>query len=422
MKYFIGIVLCVSMVCAEAIPEASVKYFQLSEYRAFVEVVEAPKGNPLSKKDDSEVTVTPVIVVTTETVEGRPPVKEAEPPQPKLEAQKPTDTPSTQKSDEVKPPIVSESSPPSKQTVPSASSMAPSKVIPEPKVLSAEVASAQARAKKMYDKEAGYVGVTDRIMTAQSGQRFLYINIKGDGNCGFYASGVSRPVFVQTIEDLINAQHEVYQAVVNERDALVNNVENIMLRDDKRGLIDRVRRLIIQADNGNSLILTLERLEDYEAEKAKYRAELFQDWRRDLIARLQELTDISAVQGNSGLIDHIHTLINGLASANYDDADIRKLIEDNGKEIIVELQRMNVSSERFQRDMKGILDILSCSDELLFEKFKFRLINQIQNLTTLASYEAFLQALQRELIASGVAEQDLVSKADVLAGVEKNFL
>jgi hypothetical protein len=71
--------------------------------------------------------------------------------------------------------------------------------------------------------------------------------------------------------------------------------------------------------------------------------------------------------------------------------------------------------------LSDLLHVSNLRDEQLFEKSKARLMNKIQNLTTLASYEAFLTALRQELIASHLPEADLVSKEEILAGVEKIF-
>lgn len=289
------------------------------------------------------------------------------------------------------------------------------------KMLSAEIMATKARSDSLYGNEPGYMGVTDRVVTSEDGQRFLYINIKGDGNCGFYASGVSRATFVATIQDLINESHDPYQAFLKDRDDCLSDVENSTLSDDMAGMAGRLKHLADSADNGDTMIGALKLVTDFKVEKNKYQAELFQDCRSDLIVRLKEFSGVSSVQTNVVLLEKINTMMNRLASASYDDPSIRELIVGASNEIIIELRKMKVSSHQFEYKLKEIVEILDCSEEELFKKAKARLKNKIQNLMTFSSYESFLEALRLELIAGKLPEKNLVSKAEILDSVGKIF-
>jgi hypothetical protein len=424
MKLFMGIVLWFSTAVGEAIPEpfSALDSVQQLFYKAAVRAtknLQAP--DPLYKNDSSPDVIPPSasasdVGAVMQTISPVPETTVTSVPDSSrantgsaasVPGVAPTPiVPKPSAHDPIKPPVVSVSA----VATPS-----------RKKVLSQEEVRAQLRAKELYSKEAGYVGVTDRVVTSKDGQRFLYINIKGDGDCGFYASGVSRSTFVTTIQDLINDQHEDYQAFFTNREGLHDEVKNCMLSGDMADMAERLRRLADRADNGNSIIDALKLVTDFGIEKKKYQAELFQDARNSLIKSLQNLEKAVAIKANSSLMDQIQSLIGQLASASHDDVAIHTMIKTDAEKILTSITSHKSLHSAANASLSDLLHVSNLRDEQLFEKSKARLMNKIQNLTTLASYEAFLTALRQELIASHLPEADLVSKEEILAGVEKIF-
>jgi hypothetical protein len=323
---------------------------------------------------------------------------------------------------------------PTPSTAPNVSpkgSIAPLKKTAEPKqsgvstFASPEIDAAKANARKLYGKEPGFVKVTDKVMTTRDGQRFLYINIKGDGNCGFYAIGVDRKRFVNAIEALVNAQHDVFQDFVNDRSSLVLDIGNLRLSGDTTALEANVRTLAGNADNGGNVTSALKLLTDFATEKTAYHAELFQDARNALIKNLQKLQGLPNVTSSSELREHINTLELSVISANIEDVNVADLTRQYNElidELIDPLTREQVDvKQQIQYAFDELMKICRCGDVELFVKAKLQLINQIENLTTLSSYEAFLSALKKELIASKIKEADLDTKENLLKSVRSVF-
>lgn len=286
---------------------------------------------------------------------------------------------------------------------------------PAPAVAPA-VTAAKARAIELYGKEPGFVGVTDRIVKTRDGKRFLYINIKGDGNCGFYAMGVDRARFVNTIESLVKDQHDGYQAFVKKRSDLVRDIAVLMFDDDRVDVVARTRAIDDRGDVAPALNL----LTDFESEKKKYYTELFQDERNRLIKNLQELEGVSKVKSNPELSIQVTNFINVITSAGGEDVKGIEVTETY-KALSAKLALIGVSTNKIQSAFKDLVIICGYGDGELFEKGKRRLMNKIENLTTPSSYEAFLTAFRLELVAGGIKADDLTTKEKVLAGVKSVF-
>ena len=284
-----------------------------------------------------------------------------------------------------------------------------------PTVESSAVEATKARARALYGKEPGFIGVTDRIMTTRDGQRFLYINIKGDGNCGFYAIGVDRSTFVKTIEDLVNEQHGSFQAFASDRSLLVHDIEHLIPSGDMTDIAARVQAIDKLADNGGDLASALKLFTDFATEKQKYHAELFLDALKSLIKNLQDLEGLSNVKSNSVLSTKISELISALASASV-DVKVEALINDHDA-LVASLTKAGVNVKKIQDAFAELMVVFGYGDVELFEKAKLQLSSKIQNLTALSSYEAFLTALREELMKSGVKAVELTTKDKILAGV-----
>jgi HPt (histidine-containing phosphotransfer) domain-containing protein len=294
---------------------------------------------------------------------------------------------------------------------------------PKPSVVSVstpEIEAAKAMAIALYGNEPGFLGVTDRVMTTEDGQRFLYINIRADGNCGFYALGITRAAFVQVITDLINENHDVYQTFVAEREALIQQISHTTLAEDKTAIAARVQRLARGADNGDVVTSALKLLTDFATEKTAYHQELFNDARTELVKNLQKLEKLPTVQSNSKLREQITTLIAELTAATVGSVDVVKLT-DQRDALIDSLTHVGVNVTKIQTAFNELITVCGYKDVPLFELGKRRLINKILNLRMLGTYESFLEALRKELIASGVNEANLTTKDIVLAAVTRVF-
>lgn len=297
------------------------------------------------------------------------------------------------------------------ETVSSASQVAQG--IPQkPKELSPDVAAAQAKAKALYGQDEGFESATDRVMKTKDGQRFLYLNIRGGGNCGFYASGVDRATFVKTIEELVNQNHDQYQAFLKERTALATDIPNLMLAHDKTAIAARVQKLVSNSDNSGTVAHALELLTEFDNQKKTYHTELFTDARSDLIRNLQELEGLSAVKSKKELKTQIEEFVAILATASVEAFNVKDFTD-----------QFNALVGAKQPDyfFNELVKVCGYGDVKLFEMAKLKLMNTIQNLTTLSSYEAFLTALQKELSDSGVNAADITDKEKLLKSVEKVF-
>lgn len=91
---------------------------------------------------------------------------------------------------------------------------------------------AQERAVKLYGEEYGFLGATSKILTSNEGKRYIYINVRGDGNCGFYAAGVPRERFIEAIENLTNKHHDAYMEFLKQRDLIKNLVSSLSMSPD----------------------------------------------------------------------------------------------------------------------------------------------------------------------------------------------
>ncbi|MDP3936240.1 MAG: hypothetical protein Q8Q56_04570 [Alphaproteobacteria bacterium] len=412
MNYFVGIVLCMTTVLAEAIPDA----LTLDPVQNFLYQVACRTSVALK---DKHVLPTPSSL-NPKVESASPAVPEGVP----KVAPTPVPAPLKPKAPEVKPaaPTVPEGVP---KVLPIPLVKPAEPTVPDrvPPLASPEIEAAKARAIVLYGKESGFLGVTDRIMSTRDGQRFLYINIKGDGNCGFYAIGVDRARFVATIEGLVNEQHDVFQSFVNRRDGLALDLRTLRSSSDLTAIAARVQAIARSADNGGDVAPALKLLTQFATEKKPYHVELFIETRNRLIKNLQDLQELQAVRLNSDLGARIETFINDMVAASVDDVNVDVLREKRNA-LVSSLTQVGVavaSINKVQAALNELMEVCGYSDLNLFEKGKLQLINKIENLTTLSSYEAFLTALRQELMTSGVTADDLATKEKVLRGVRTVF-
>lgn len=89
------------------------------------------------------------------------------------------------------------------------------------------VVIAKKHANELFGAEYGYRGATSQIVTSSNGDAYIYLNILGDGNCGFYASGVSRVRFIQALEQFIKSHHSNYEAFNKELDFIEDQITNL---------------------------------------------------------------------------------------------------------------------------------------------------------------------------------------------------
>ena len=407
MNYFVGIVLCIAIVNAEAIPEAltlgpvqNFLYQKATETSKFLKSQQGllQTNVPAFPNVLPQVPLKPDLQPTSSTT----PVPKPKPVEPKAPnvlpqvplksdlKQTPSATPDVSPKGLTAPvpmsmvpplPMPSEPNvvpqglttplPNPKVAIPSLPLPAKSKPPVVPTIPSPEVDAAKARAISLYGKEPGFVSVTDRVMKTRDGQRFLYINIKGDGNCGFYAIGVDRARFVNAIEDLVNVQHDVFQDFFKGRQALVRDIDNIMLPDDKTAIEARVRTIAAKADNGGDITSALKLLTDFATEKTAYHTELFVDARNRLIANLQKLEDLSKVRSNSELGAQVGTLVALLTSAESIDSINVDDLTRQYTELVTSLTQAGVNVKQVQDAFK---ELITCKygDVELFEKGKSR--------------------------------------------------
>jgi hypothetical protein len=110
------------------------------------------------------------------------------------------------------------------------------------------VSMAQARANALYGTEFGFKGATNTIITADAGYQFVYVNILGDGNCGFYAAGITREGFVQAIESFVQNYHDDYWnfkwSVETLRGQLSTLIES--QKDQLNNIADGIKKLMKQ--------------------------------------------------------------------------------------------------------------------------------------------------------------------------------
>lgn len=313
-------------------------------------------------------------------------------------------------------PVVPDSAPEAQPpALPQPKGFKPEVVIPFV-LTSPEVEAAKAKAIALYGKEAGFVSVLDKIMTTKDGQRFLYINIKGDGNCGFYAMGVDRATFVKTIEDLVKEHHDSYQEFVKERSVLVCDIGSLQRVDEMSNIADRVNAI----DKVGDVTTALKLFTDFATEKGKYHVELFQDaWNR-VIKDFKDIDALSKIKSNPTLSTQVTDFINVITSASLEGINIEEMTKTYDA-LIAALASISVATDKVQVAFKDWKAVCRYGDVDLFEKGKLRLINKIQNLTPHSYYEAFLIALQHELIASGINAADFDEKEKVLAGVRAVF-
>lgn len=75
-------------------------------------------------------------------------------------------------------------------------------------------------ANALYGKEPGFLGVARHLIEADSGARFLYVNIKGGGDCGFYALGITREQLIRAMESYIDEHDGYYRAFLKKREGM----------------------------------------------------------------------------------------------------------------------------------------------------------------------------------------------------------
>lgn len=93
---------------------------------------------------------------------------------------------------------------------------------------------AKEHANRLFGLEYGYRGATSQVVTAFNGDAYIYLNILGDGNCGFYASGISRVRFIEALEQFINYHHSSYEIFKKELDFIEDQITNLKRAQNSR--------------------------------------------------------------------------------------------------------------------------------------------------------------------------------------------
>jgi hypothetical protein len=106
-------------------------------------------------------------------------------------------------------------------------------------------------AEALYKNIPGYSRVTDKIVQTEDGRRFLYINIKADGDCGFYSLGIPRSQFVGAIVEYIEKHDENYRIFLSEREALVNLLSVFVAKENLEVINSQFESLKKKADASN---------------------------------------------------------------------------------------------------------------------------------------------------------------------------
>lgn len=118
------------------------------------------------------------------------------------------------------------------------------------------IKATQAKAQALYGNDAGYIGVTNKIIAADTGQRFLLIKIKPDGNCGFYSLGITRDQFTKAIEAYINEHDDNYMSFLNKRTTLEERLQINITKDELERIEQEFKALAneVGLDNESSEI------------------------------------------------------------------------------------------------------------------------------------------------------------------------
>lgn len=106
-------------------------------------------------------------------------------------------------------------------------------------------------AEALYKNIPGYSRVTDKIVQTEDGIRFLYVNIKTDGDCGFYSLGIARSQFVGAIVEYIEKHDGNFRNFLSEREGLVNDLSVVVAKENLEGINTRFESLTKKADTSN---------------------------------------------------------------------------------------------------------------------------------------------------------------------------
>lgn len=79
------------------------------------------------------------------------------------------------------------------------------------------VQATKTHAENVYSKEFGFASATKLVVKDVDGREFLYVNMKGDGDCCFHSLGISRDEMLNRLEAYITANEAAFRTVFEKR-------------------------------------------------------------------------------------------------------------------------------------------------------------------------------------------------------------
>jgi hypothetical protein len=80
----------------------------------------------------------------------------------------------------------------------------------------------------VYGREFGFASVTNRVVKDVEGREFLYVNMKGDGDCCFHGLGISREEMLNRLEAYIRANEASFRDVSEGRLSEYNKISSYL--------------------------------------------------------------------------------------------------------------------------------------------------------------------------------------------------
>lgn len=203
----------------------------------------------------------------------------------------------------------------------------------------------------MYGRRV-FSGVSKEEKHSPNGDVFLYAHILGDGNCGFYASGITRERFIDAVNEVIDKNHDAYTGFVAQREALTQAIEALTQeeKDKLDGVLQRVNDFktlanledgSLEARNIEESVLFLRNGWDEEAdnpddsqfqgksEGAKNKAEKFQDKKTSLVGNIANIEYPQYEAFVRGAMYELALQEKDLQSKDTIKAAIKKVFEKN---------------------------------------------------------------------------------------------
>jgi|GEM_PF-2820538 len=83
--------------------------------------------------------------------------------------------------------------------------------------------------RSVYGREFGFASVTNRVVKDVEGREFLYVNMKGDGDCCFHGLGISREEMLNRLEAYIRGNEAAFRTASEVRLSEYNKISSYLV-------------------------------------------------------------------------------------------------------------------------------------------------------------------------------------------------